>query len=286
MNKPVVITTDSSADLLPHIRDEFGIQAIALHITLEGKSGRDCVDIFPMDIYNAFKQRGSLPKTAAPSMLEYKTFFEQHTSQGCAVVHISIGSRFSSCNQFASLAAEETVGEVHVFDSNQFCVGQGMLCIKAAQMRDEGLPAAEILDKLMRLRPKVKAMYYLHGLDFLAKSGRCPSVVAMGATLFNLHPCMYIDAETGEPVIGKKYRGKKAPEAWLRDCAAKFAATCDPSLCMFFYTPDLPGEQTGPMKELAKQLLPDVGRMLQDTVGCAIISHVGGNCYALIGLEK
>lgn len=288
MQKPVMITSDSSADLQPNIRKEFGLHVFPFFIQLEGKSGRDCVDIFPEEIYEAFRLRGSLPKTAAPSTEEMKLFFEQFTKEGYDVVHITLNHKFSSAYQVACIAAQEAQGDVYVVDSQNFCVGQGMLCVQGARLRDQGLPAAEIAALLTQQREKVQALYYLDGLDFVSKSGRCPAVVSAGAALLNLHPAVTINGATGDLVIGKKHRGKsvQASQAWLRDSARKFLENCDPSLCFFVRTPEIPPEVYEPMNQLAAELLPGVGRLVTDDVGCVIVSHVGGNCFGLIGMGK
>ena len=289
MPKPVIITADSASDLPLGLRAELGIHFLPLHVRVEDKTGRDCVDIFPEEIWEAFRARGSLPKTAAPSIAEYQEFFESFTNTGADVVHIALGSMFSSCHRVACLAAEEIgAGKVHIVDSMNFCTGSGMLCVQGARLRDAGLGAAEIAGRLRDLRGKVRAIYLLDGIDFLSKSGRCPSIVAMCAALFNIHPSVTIDGATGGIVVGKKYRGKSAgaAESWLRDSIRKFRETCDPALCFFMHTPEMPPEQYEPMNRIAAQALGDAGRLIMDTVGCMVISHVGGNCYALVGMEK
>jgi len=241
-----------------------------------------------MDIYEAFKARGAIPKTAAPSPTEYKEYFESFTSQGAVVVHISISSNLSSCHNFACLGAEEAEGEVFVVDSYNFCVGHGILCMQAARLRDQGLAAAELAAQLEAARPKIKSSYYLDKLDFISKSGRVPSVVAAAAGLLNLHPSMSVDGEKGEIVIGKKYRGKNAPEAWLRDNAARLLESCDPALLIYGHTPEIPAEQAEPMDDLARQLFAGIEQLhiISDELGCTVLSHVGGGCYGMAAIEK
>jgi len=292
MTKQVIITSDSAADLPQQMRGEIGLRTLPLHIISEGRSGLDRVDIFPYELYKAFWARKSIPKTAAPSPEEYRAFFEGFTRQGAAVVHISLCHKHSSCCQNAMLAAREAEGEIHVVDSLNFCVSAGMLCLQADRLRGEGLAAAEIAGELERLRGKVWGWYYLDSLDFISKSGRCPAVVAVGAGLLNLHPAVYSDGNTGGLVIGKKYRGKnaQAAEAWLRDMARRFLEECDPALCLFVHTPEIPPSVTEPLYALAKELLlPRVGRLEfggEGCVGCATVSHVGGGCFGLIGMAK
>jgi len=288
MSKPVIITADSACDLLPHTREEFGIHTLPIHINLGDRQGLDCVDIFPTDIYSSIRANGAMPKTASPSIEEFRGFFAQFTEQGCAVVHISVNSGFSSMCSTARLAAGETDGEVYVFDSRHFGVGEGMLCIQAAKLRDEGLSAEEIMGRMPALLARLKSMCVLDNLAYASKSGRCPPYVARMATILNIHPSANISNETGEFLLGKKYRGKMdaASEAWLRDSAAKFASVCDPALCYFAFTPDVPQARRDYMTELLQSLLPQVERWIVDPIGCVVSSNVGENCYALIGMGK
>ena len=292
MPKPVIITADSSADLPLDIRAESGIHFIPLHITVEDKAGLDCIDIFPEELWEAFRVRGSLPKTAAPSIAEFQAFFSGFTKTGADVVHISINAKFSSCYQFSFLAAEEVnaagEGRVYVIDSQNLSIGTGMLCMQGARLRDEGVEARAIAEQLHALREKVQANCFLDGITFLAKSGRAPAIVAMGAALFNLHPALRMGGSGGEIIIGKKYRGKSAAaaESWLRDTIRHLLETCDPSLCFFMHTPEMPPEQYEPMYRIVKKELAGVGRLIMGKVGCMVVSHLGGNCYALVGIEK
>jgi len=293
MSKQIIITTDSTADLPPHLRSQIGLQIIPLHILLEGRDCLDNVDIFPEDILEAFRARKSVPKTAAPTPEDFRVFFERFTAGGAAVVHIALNSRYSSACQNAILGAREADGEVHVVDCLNFCVSQGLLCLQAHQLREKGLQAAEIAETLTRLREKVWGVYYLGSLDFISKSGRCPGILALGANLLSLHPAVQFNGATGGQAIGKKYRGKdaQAAEAWLRDTAQRFLEACNPAWCFLAHTTDIPPALRQSMYALAKELLlPHVGQLEfsgpDDCVGCATLSHVGGGCFGLIGMER
>lgn len=287
MEKSVIITADSSADLPPCIREEFGIHFFPLIINLEGKSYRDCVDLFPDGIYAAYRERGVIPKTAAPSIGDYKAFFEQWTSQGCAVVHLTLSHTLSSCFQAARLAAAECE-DVYVVDSMNFCTGSGMVCIQAAKLRDQGMPAQAIADEICRLREKVLSYYVPDNLVFISKGGRCSALTAFGANLLKLRPLVTVNGNTGELMIGKKYRGSLASvqESFLRDAIASARERMDDSLVFLMRTPDMTPEQYEPLNALAKQLLPNVKRWVTGTVGCVIVSHVGTECLAFVAMEK
>jgi fatty acid-binding protein DegV len=112
--------------------------------------------------------------------------------------------------------------------------------------------------------------------------------VALGASLFNLHPAVSINGGTGDITVGKKYRGKSvaAAERWLQDSLGKFRAECDPALAFFVHTPDMPPVQYEPMQRIAVAGLSQMNRIVLGPIGCVIVSHVGGNCYALVGMKK
>jgi len=289
MQKKVVITTDSSSDLPPAIRKEFCVYEIPLHVSLgEAQKGMDCVDIFPNDLYRAYHEQGVYPKTAAPSYGEYETFFRRFIEQGCAVVHISLNSAFSSCFSVAQMVARELDGEIHVVDSLLFCTAAGMLCVQAAKLRDEGLCAGEIARRLASLKGRVKAYFFIDKLDVIAKGGRVPAFVAMGANLLNIHPSVTADGNTGKLGIGKKYRNKTllAQQAWIEDTMSAMRGLVDSSLVFFMHTPEMPAEIYERHNRLAQSLLPGVERWVLDTVGCMILAHCGFNCLAAIGIEK
>ena len=165
MTKQVVITADSTADLPPRLREEIGLHILPMHILLEGKTYLDGADITPGMIFEAFRARKSVPKTAAPSPEACREFFEGFTGQGASVVHVTINHKYSACSQNAVLGAREAAGEVHVVDSLNFCVSQGLLCLHAHRMREKGMAAAEIAGELTRLREKVWGVYYLDALE-------------------------------------------------------------------------------------------------------------------------
>jgi DegV family protein with EDD domain len=63
----------------------------------------------------------------------------------------------------------------------------------------------EIVEKLKALTGRVEASFLLDRLDYMRKGGRCSAVVALGANLLHLKPC--IEVVNGKMQVGKKYRG-------------------------------------------------------------------------------
>ena len=75
MQKPVVITSDSTCDLSQELLDRFKIPIIRLTITLGDDTFLDGEGFTPLDMYARYRQDGTLPKTSAPGVQEFLDFF-------------------------------------------------------------------------------------------------------------------------------------------------------------------------------------------------------------------
>lgn len=204
MNKPVIITADSTCDLSPELCSRFQIQVIPLTITLGEATFLDGESFTPADMYARYREDGTLPKTSAPSVQSFLDFFRPFVEQGLEVVHLDISSELSGSFNAARLAASELSG-VYVIDSMMLSTGVGLLAIEAAECRDRGMSAFDIAVHLSDLRSKVSTSFVLDTLEFMWKGGRCTGVTAFGANLLKIKPGL--EMRNGKLEVCKKYRG-------------------------------------------------------------------------------
>ena len=205
MAKKVIITSDSTTDLSPELLERYGVQLMRLGVSLNDKDYIDGLDITPEMIYENYKLRKTLPKTAAPNLEACDEFFRHYVEQGYSLVHFTISSEMSSTYQNSVIAAEE-FDDVHVVDTRNLSTGGGLLVIRAAELAEQGLSAGEIAEECRRLAPYVDASFVIDSLEFLHKGGRCSTVAMLGANLMNFKPCIIV--KDGAMTVGKKYRGK------------------------------------------------------------------------------
>ena len=118
-------------------------------------------------------------------------------------------------------------------------------------------------------------------LDYLAKGGRCSSVVALGANLLKLKPCIVLS--DGKMAVGKKYRGafdKVLPDYVLDQLSGKdvdldqifvVSTRCDPSI-----------------PESVCDMVRQFGfrEVVTAVAGCTISCHCGPNTLGIIFLRK
>ena len=225
MSNKVQITADITCDLNLPLESRYGVVCLPLHIVIGGKSYEDWVNITPEELYDIFYKTKELPHTTAVSVGEYTDFFKQFTDKGMDVVHISLGSKLSVTHQSSVLAAQEFDGHVFSVDSANLSTGSGLLVIKACELRDQGLSAAEIAKALEEMTTKSHASFVLDRLDFMHAGGRCSTVAMLGANMLSLKPSIEVQNNNGGAmVVGKKYRGKydKVLIQYMEDTIAKY----------------------------------------------------------------
>lgn len=201
------ITSDSTCDLAPRWLKEHGVELLPLYTMVGEKTCRDGVDVTPADIFAHVAAGGDLCSTAANNVEDYLNFFRACLGDCDGLVHVDISADFSSCYQNACIAAEEFGGRVQVVDSRNLSSGHGHIVCEGVKLAEEGgHTAAEIAEQLRELTGRVEASFILDRLDYMRKGGRCSAVVALGANLLHLRPC--IEVVDGKMRVGKKYRGK------------------------------------------------------------------------------
>lgn len=203
----IKILSDSTCDLSAELIAKNNIGIIPLIVMKENEEFLDGITITPADIFAHVAAGGSLCSTAARGMGFYQEEFSKYAKEYDGIIHISIGSNFSSSYQNACLAAEE-FDNVRVIDSQNLSTGQGLVVLKACELAETATNLDDLKRELEAFTAKVEASFVVDKLDYLVKGGRCSSAVALGANLLNLKPC--IEVKNGKMAVGKKYRGNFA----------------------------------------------------------------------------
>ena len=212
----IKIISDSTCDLSADLIQKHNIGIVPLIVMKNDEEYIDGVTITPGDIFAHVASGGSLCSTAARSVGTYMEEFEKYTEDYDGIIHINIGSGFSSSYQNAFLAAQE-FGNVRVIDSQNLSTGQGLLVLKAVELAKDAESLDDLADALNAFAQKVEASFVVDKLDYLVKGGRCSSAAALGANLLNLKPC--IEVKDGKMSVVKKYRGNyaKCLSAYVKD---------------------------------------------------------------------
>ena len=201
----IKVLSDSTCDLSPSLLRQHDIDVIPLTVIKNDQQFKDNVTITPAEIFQHVAGGGALCSTTAVSIGEYIDFFARFSEEYDGVVHINLGSGFSSSYQNACLAAQE-YDNVVTIDSQNLSTGQGLVVLKACELAKTANSLEELKAELDAFTVKVEASFLVDKLDYLVKGGRCSSAAALGANLLNLKPC--IEVRDGKMTVVKKYRGK------------------------------------------------------------------------------
>ena len=276
----IKITATSTCDLPPELLERYQITMVPLYVSFGGNTYQDGVDASPEDIFRHVEAGGQLPTTSAVNIADYQELFSQLSPKYDSVLHITIGSEFSCCYQNALVAAEE-FPNVYVVDSRNLTVGQGLLVLAAAQAAERGDSMEDILKLLEDLTGRVDTTFVVDKLDYLAKGGRCSSVVALGANLLRLKPCIVL--ADGRMTVGKKYRG--AFDKVLPDYAQDQLSGKNVDLDRVFVVhtrcdPSIPESMCRMMQQFGFR------EVLTAVAGSTISCHCGPNTLGVIFLRK
>lgn len=203
----IKILSDSTCDLSKSLVSENNISLFPLSIIKNGESFKDNVTITPNDIFAHVAAGGDLCSTSAGSIGEYTDFFSQYADDYDGIIHINIGSSFSSSYQNAFLAAQE-FDNIRVIDSQNLSTGQGLIVLKACELAKSCTDLDALHKAIQDYTEKVEASFVLDQLAYMVKGGRCSAAAALGANLLNLKPC--IEVKNGKMGVVKKYRGSYA----------------------------------------------------------------------------
>lgn len=278
----IIITSDSTSDLSPELRERYHIELLPLGVVLGDKLYTDGVDVNPDMIYEYHDKTGELPKTNAVNMDTAINFFKKFVDQGKTLIHFSLSSEMSSSFNNSRMAAEE-VENVFVIDSKNLSTGVGLLIIAAAEMAEKGMEAKEIVDEIERLIPCVDASFVIDDLEYLHKGGRCSALAMFGANLLKLKPC--IQVKNGSMGVAKKYRGKydAVLKQYVQEQLGDFS---DIDTDRIFVTHAGVNEETVTKVVEQVKATGKFKEIFLTRAGCTVSSHCGPDTLGILFIRK
>ena len=142
----------------------------------------------------------SCPKTSQPSIGTFKKYFEEALKTNDEVICITISSKISgtynAALQTKNFLTEEIKKRIHVIDSNNIDVGEGLLAIKAIEIIKEENSIDTVIERIKSYVPKI----YFYGMTENPKQmeagGRIDHFLAMVLTQMQkigMRPILHMD---------------------------------------------------------------------------------------------
>lgn len=210
------IFTDSCSDLSTEARKEHDIQYCHMGIVVDGvekPADLDWVEYSPEEFYGWLKE-GKHVKTTQVSVTEFLDCFRPALKEGYDILYIACSSRLSgSVNTCEVLVKPQLLEEfpdrkVIAIDSITASCAEGMLTLKASQLRDEGKSIEEVADWVMAHRNNYNQFATVDTLTYLKAAGRIKGAKAFFGNIMGVKPVFISDAVGNNSVV-KKVKGTK-----------------------------------------------------------------------------
>jgi len=141
---PIALVTDSACDLPQEIIEKYQINVIPFTVNFGENSYLDKVTITPDKFYSLLDAAPVHPSTAQPSPAMVSNLLSFLKTHYDSVMSVHISSKLSGIHNLAVQAVDNHEGDdIHVVDSKQLSVSQGLIVYRLAQAIEAGKNIAE-----------------------------------------------------------------------------------------------------------------------------------------------
>ena len=189
------IVTDSTSDLPKYLIDQYELEVVPSILIMDGKEYADGIGISREEFYKRLPSLQTSPTTAAPSIGEFSARYDSLLARGCDhILSVHAAGPLTTIINSARQAAHDFPDKITIIDSLSLSLGLGFQVIAAAEAAEDGLQAA--LNAVESTRRRLHVSAALDTMEYLKRSGRVPSAVAMLGSLLHIKPL--IELTNGE----------------------------------------------------------------------------------------
>lgn len=279
----VRVISDSTCDLSQELIKKHDIAILPLYVVFDEEAYKDGVDITTEKLYRMVEERNTLPKTSAPSPLDFYNTFKKYIEIGEDIIYIGISSELSATVQNARLAAQGLPEDrIEIVDSLNLSTGIGLLVMKAVDYTGQGFGIHETAQKIRELVPKVRTRFVINTLDYLYKGGRCTALESFFGGLLSIKPV--VSVKEGKMLLEDKIRGKreKARNNMLESALADKGKMRKDRV---FVTHSMDLEEAKILKDALQEEISG-GEIIITDAGCVISSHCGPKTVGILYINN
>lgn len=220
----MILSTDSTANLPKEYYKQLDIKMIPMQIILNGKTYDDLSDELPSKEYYQKMREGATPTTAQINEYSAREYFENLLKENQDILHIAFSSALSGSTSTLKRVADE-LNQTHknkivVIDSLNASCGEGLLVLKANELRNQGKTLEEIKTEIESLIPKTCSFFTVEQLKYLVRGGRVGKFSGIVGTLLNIKPVLHVDND-GRLVSYKKIISRRKAIAEMGNIIAE-----------------------------------------------------------------
>lgn len=271
----IAIVTDSCADVPQEYKEKYDIYTVPMMITSNNRSYRDGIDILSEDVYKL--QKTEILKTSSPQGNDVIATLETIKANGYShAIILTIASALSgTVNQIRLFAQAVEDLVVEVFDSKSASIGNGVIVIEMAKLRDQGFSFSQLVQKIPDIINQTYVYFSIDTLEYLQKGGRIGKATAFVGGALKIKPILSFDKENGMIYVPSKVRGNKKVKGQLIKLIAKKIEE-HPHQAFNLVVADGGNKENHQLLEQElKELYPQVNDVINTQIGAALSTYLG-----------
>lgn len=277
----IQIITDSTSDIPQDVVESLPIHVVPLYITLNGDSYQDNIDLTRERFYRELPDSDPYPTTATPSTEQFEKIFDKAVDEGAtALVSIHVSKSLSATCDVAETAAKNYDRvPIHVIDSGNLSMAEGLIVISAAKAAQAGKSENEVLDEIKSVIKRTHAYAKLDTIEYLHRGGRMSTIQHSIVSILGIKPILKMNNHVSRMEVSRTKR--KAFERVL-NTAIKAVPIAD----MFGITHANVPEQVDELVNMLKEAYPDMNDPMVSEVTPALGVHVGPGALCFNWIEN
>lgn len=268
------VITDTAADIADEDLERLDIHMVPCRLQFGDRGYLDKVSITAAEFFAELESNPIHPTTSQPAPGDFRRQFQFLASHFEDVLSINLTDSASGAYEAARSAAERinAPGKIHVVNSLNASLGQGLLVVFAAECAHAGLSVENTIAAVHELIPQTQTYGMLRDLSYAVRGGRVPAWVQTAARFMHITPFIRATPD-----------GKIAPAGCVfgrRDNVRKFARTLarrarrkgplnvavGHAMC---------ADDADRLATLLREALPQIVRLTMTEIGAALGVHTG-----------
>ena len=218
------IFTDSCSDLSTELRKKYDIEYVHMGIVVDGVDKIADLDweVYKPEEFYGWLKEGRKVKTTQVAVTEFIEQFRKALKEGYDILYIGCSNKLSgSVNTCEVLAKPQLLEEfpdrkIVVIDSLLASLCEGMLAIRASELRAKGKSLEEVADWCEENKKYFNQFATVDTLTYLKNAGRIKGAKAFFGNLVGVKPIFISDAHGNNSVVRKAKGTKNALEDLIK----------------------------------------------------------------------
>lgn len=275
------IMIDSGSEYLPKEAQAKGIEVLPIVTNVGGNDYRDGFDLGRDEFFELLEETGQFPTTSQITPHVFATKFKEALDAGDEVIAIILSSVLSGTYQNACMAQAMVGNEgIYLIDSLTATYPISIMADYAAKLRDEGMPAAQIVEAIEELKGTAKVIAMVDTLEYLQRGGRIPKAAAKIGEAAKLKPVISVTEKGDLAMISACLGRKRAFDTIMKQLESIEIDDRFPVYAIYSY-------RTKNCERLEVRL-QEAGISVTERrqIGYVIGSHIGPNACGVVYVEK